>query len=199
MATAKKFMFGADFREGGRRAAGEADLASAKAEGFRAGEAQAHREAEAQLNGLAGQIARAAERLLAQEDARTAAVEAQAAQLAIATARALAGAALAEKPHGAIERAVRECLAHARLAPHLVVRVNEAAVEAVEAMIKRVAQESAFQGRLVVLGEPDIAPGDGRVEWADGGFSVDTQSLSRLVDQAVATVFEPNLRSGDRS
>jgi flagellar assembly protein FliH len=197
MSSATKFMFGTDFREGGRRAAGEADLAAAKAEAFRAGEAQARREAEGQLNGLVGQLARGAERLLAQEEERVAAVEAQAARVAIATAKALAGAALAQKPLAEIERAVRECLAHARLAPHLLLRVNEGAVEAVETLVKRLAQESAFPGRLVVLGEPDIMPGDGRIEWADGGFAIDSETLSRQVEQAVAGVFGPGSGNGD--
>jgi flagellar assembly protein FliH len=199
MSSATKFMFGTDFREGGRRAAGEADLAAVKAEAFRAGEAHARHQAESQINGLVNQLARSAERLLAQEDARVAAIEGQAARVAIVTAKALAGAALAAKPFGELEQAVRECLAHARLAPHLVVRVNDEAVEAVETLIKRVAQESAFAGRLVVLGQPDIMPGDGRIEWADGGFAIDAQRLSRLVEQAVAAVFGPAVLNGDET
>lgn len=194
MATATKFLFSTDFREGGRRAASEADLAAAKSEAFRAGQEQARREAEAQLGGLVGQLARTAERLFAQETARTAEIEAQAVHLAIAAAKALAGAALAERPLAALESAVRDCFAHARQAPHLVVRVNEAMVETVEGLVKRLAQESGFAGRLVVLGEPDIAAGDGRVEWADGGFAIDGERLGRLVEQAVADVFPGSRR-----
>lgn len=189
MASATKFQFSTDFREGGRRAASEADLAAAKAEAFHAGQEQGRREAEGQRNGLIGQLARTAERLFAQEAARTAEIEAQAAHLAIVTARALAGAALAERPLAALESAVRDCFAHARQAPHLVVRVNEAAVEAAEELVRRLAQESGFAGRLVVLGEPDIAAGDGRIEWADGGFAIDSERLGRLVEKAVADVF----------
>ena len=114
--AATKFMFGTDFREGSRKAAGEADIAAARAEGFHAGQEQAHREAQGQLVGLTGQLARSAERLFAQEAARTAAIEEHAAHVAIATAKALAGAALAEKPLAALEGAVREALNHARTA-----------------------------------------------------------------------------------
>lgn len=199
MQRATKFMFGTDFREGGRRAASDADLAAAKTEAFRAGEAQARHEAEGQLNGLVNQLTRSAERLLAQEDARMASIEAQAARVAIATARALARAALAERPLAEVEQAVRDCLAHARLAPHLVLRVNEASVEAVEALIKRLAQESAYAGRLIVLGQSDIMPGDGRIEWADGGFAIDAQRLSPLVEQAVAAVFGQAVLNGDET
>lgn len=189
MSSAKKFTFGTDFREGGRRAAGEADIAAARAEGVAAGREQGRREAEIQLNGLVAQLARAAERLVAQEAAHAAAVEAQAAYVAIVAAKALAGAALAERPLAALENGLRDCLSHARLAPHLVMRVNDGAVEAAEGLVKRLAQETGFAGRLVVLGEPDIAPGDGRIEWADGGFVIESERLARLVDQAVAQAF----------
>ena len=37
-------------------------------------------------------------------------------------------------------------------------------------MLKRLARERGFEGRIVVLGEPDIALGDARLEWADGGI-----------------------------
>ncbi|WP_449255964.1 FliH/SctL family protein [Bosea sp. (in: a-proteobacteria)] len=189
MASATKFMFGTDFREGSRKAASEADLKAARAEGFQAGQEQGRREAEAQFNGLAGQLARSAERLFALEAARMAAIEAQAAEVALAAARALAGAALAEKPMAALAQAVRDCIGHARQAPHLVVRVNEASVEAAEELVQRLVREQGFTGRLMVLGEPDIRPGDGRIEWADGGFVMDGERLSALIEQAVASVF----------
>lgn len=189
MASATKFMFGTDFREGSRKAAGEADLAAARAEGFRAGQEQAQREAQAQLGGLTAQFARSAERLFAQEAARSAAIEEQAAHLALATAQALAGAALAEKPLAALAGAVRECLSHARTAPHLVLRVNEVMVEPAEELTRKLAAEHGFAGKLIVLGQADIAPGDGRIEWAEGGFVLDSQQLSTLIEQAVARVF----------
>ncbi|MFN3672714.1 MAG: flagellar assembly protein FliH [Bosea sp. (in: a-proteobacteria)] len=197
MAAATKFMFGTDFREGGRRAADEADVAAARAQGFRDGEAQGRQQGEAQLLALAGQIAQTADRLLAREDERAETVEAQAVQVALATARALAGAALAERPLAEVEAAVRECMVHARLAAHLVVRVNEAAVEQVEGLLKRLAQQSGYAGRLIVLGEPDIMQGDGRIEWADGGFAIDRQRLSQQVEQAVARVFGRSLAAMD--
>ncbi|WP_306225183.1 FliH/SctL family protein [Bosea beijingensis] len=189
MTSAKKFMFGTDFREGSRKAAGEAELAAARAEGFHAGQEQAHREAQSQLAGLTGQLARSAERLFAQEAARTAAIEEHAAHVAIVTAKALAGAALAEKPLAALAGAIREALSHARTAPHLVLRVHESAVEAAEELARKLAAEHGFSGKLIVLGQSDITPGDGRIEWADGGFVLDSQQLTALVEQAVARVF----------
>jgi flagellar assembly protein FliH len=189
MAAATKFMFGTDFREGSRRAAGEADVAQARSEGFQAGLAQARAEAQDQTGGLVARLLQSIERLASQEHARLDEVEWQAAQVAISTARRLAGVALADKPMAGLENAVRECLGHARLAPHLVVRVNEALVETVETMLVRLTRETGFAGKLVVLGEPDIGPGDGRIEWADGGFVVDQAKLGLLIDQAVESAF----------
>ncbi len=189
MTAATKFMFGTDFREGSRKAAGEAEVAAARAEGFRLGHEQGRSEAEGQLGGLAAQLARSAERLFALEEARVASIEEQAADVAIAVAKAIAGAALDEKPLATLAGAVRECLSYARQAPHLVVRVHESAVEAAEELVKRLTLEHGFSGRLIVLGEPDITPGDGRIEWADGGFVMDRERLSTLIEQAVATVF----------
>ncbi len=171
---------------------GEAELQAARTEAFLAGEQQGRREAEAQLSAMAAQIARSADRLLAQDAARAVEVEAQAVRMALTAARRIAGAALTEKPLAALEGAIRECLGHARQAPHLVLRVHESTVEAAESLIKRLAQETGFAGRLIVLGEPDMASGDGRIEWADGGLVVDSQRLSELVEQAVASVFGPS-------
>jgi flagellar assembly protein FliH len=187
--AATKFMFGTDFREGSRKAAGEADLAAARAEGFHAGREEAHREAQGQLVGLTGQLARSAERLFAQEATRMAAIEEHAAHVAIVTAKALAGAALAEKPLALLAGAIREALSHARTAPHLVVRVNDSMVETAEELVRKLAAEQGFAGKLIVLGQPDIIPGDGRIEWAEGGFVLDSQQLTALVEQAVARVF----------
>ena len=75
---------------------------------------------------------------------------------------------------------------HLRGVPHLVVRVNAALVEAVEAHVQRIARERGYEGRLVVMGEPDIAPGDGRIEWADGGIVREQAHIEAAVDHAVA-------------
>ncbi|MCV9936968.1 FliH/SctL family protein [Boseaceae bacterium BT-24-1] len=184
-------MFDTDFRGNGRKAVDEAALEIARAEGFHSGLDQARREAEQQLGSLLSQLVRHGERLLAQQDERLADIEAQAAQLAIATARSLAGAALADKPLVQLLAAARECLAHARHAPHLAIRVHESLVETVEGKLSGLARETGFAGRIVVLGEPDIAIGDGRLEWADGGIAIERAELDEAVDKAVRAVFGP--------
>ncbi|MGE7468800.1 FliH/SctL family protein [Bosea sp. NPDC003192] len=189
MAAAKKFMFAADFSSNSRKAVDEAALEAAKADAFHRGLDQARREGDQQLGALLSQLVRQSELLLAQQDERLAQIEVQAAQLAVATARSLAGAALADKPLAQLLAAARECLAHARHAPHLAIRVHESLVETVEGKLSGLARETGFAGRIVVLGEPDIALGDGRLEWADGGIAIESAALDEAVDRAVKAVF----------
>lgn len=184
-------MFATDFSGNGRKAVDEAAIESARAEGYQTGLDQARREADHQLGALLLQLVRQSERLLAQQDERLAQIEAQAAQLAVTTARSLAGAALADKPLAQLLAAARECLAHARQAPHLAIRVHESLVETVEGKLSGLARETGFAGRIVVLGEPDIALGDGRLEWADGGIAIESAVLDEAVDRAVRGVFGP--------
>ena len=70
-----------------------------------------------------------------------------------------------------------------------VLRGHESMVEAAEELVRKLAAEHGFTGKLIVLGQSDITPGDGRIEWAEGGFVLDSQQLAALVEQAVARVF----------
>lgn len=189
MAAAQKFIFNTDFRNDGRKVVAQADLDAARTAGFNAGQDQARREAEAQTGAMLAQLIRSADMLLAAQDERLAAIEEQAVHLSVLTAQRLAGAALADKPLAQLAGAARECLAHARSAPHLLIRVHESLIEKVESMVAGLVRETGFAGKLVVLGEPDMLLGDGRIEWADGGLVIDRSKIEQAVQSAVASVF----------
>ena len=44
---------------------------------------------------------------------------------------------------------------------------------------------SGFQGRLVILAEPQIASGDCRIEWADGGVVLERAAIDAKIDELV--------------
>ena len=46
---------------------------------------------------------------------------------------------------------------------------------------------SGYAGRLVVMGDPEIRIGDGRLEWVDGGLVRDIAEISRQIDRQIAT------------
>ncbi len=67
----------------------------------------------------------------------------------------------------------------------MVVRVNEALHETARAKLDDIVQRCGFEGRLVVLAEPEIAAGDCRIEWADGGVTRDSAAIEAAIDDAV--------------
>lgn len=194
--TAAKFMYETDFRNEARgRRITDVEVETARQEGFGAGYAEGQEAARAEANAalvhMAGLISQQAERLLATQAERTDLIEASAAVLAATMARRLAGAALAEKPQALIEHAARECIMHARSAPHLAVRVNEAHIDSAEQLFGRLTRESGYAGKVIILGEPDIAPGDARFEWADGGVVIDRAALDKQIDSVIGQVLGP--------
>ncbi|MEE7464274.1 flagellar assembly protein FliH [Methylobacterium fujisawaense] len=169
--SAKPFLFETDFRSGrpsaeALRAAETAarSEAEAHARGMQEGRVQAEAQVQGRLADAMTRLALAAAGLIAQAD------EAQAVEVAMLIARKVAGDALDAAPLAGIGEAARTALQHLRGVPHLVVRVHDGLVEEAETLVKRLARERGYEGRLVVLGDPDMAAGDARIEWADGGI-----------------------------
>ncbi len=51
--------------------------------------------------------------------------------------------------------------------------------------LEKISRESGFEGRLVLLAEPEMADGDCRIEWADGGLTRDRAAARALVAETV--------------
>ena len=194
------FLFEQDFRRPRvSEAAEKASLQEAEARGFARGLGEGRRQAQAenaaQLGACTQRLAEAAASLIADADAQRAALEEEAVALAVAVGRKLAGQALEAQPLASISEVARAAFQHLRAVPHLVVRVNEGFVDEVESLILRIARERGYDGRIVVLGEPEIAPGDARLEWADGGV-VREQARVEEALAAAASAFTPFPPSG---
>ena len=170
----------------GPAAYGAEDHEKALAEGREEGLREAAQSQAASLSAAAEQIGSGITGLLGQADADRQRIEDDAVRLALAAARKLAGSLVEREPAADIEVLARECLGKLRDAPHLVVRVSEDLAEALRERIAGQRQETGFEGRLVVLSEPDIALGDARIEWVDGGTIRDTAAIERALDEAVA-------------
>ena len=176
----------ASARAEAERAAGEA---AAYARGLQDGRAEAALQEQARLADALTRVGLAAAGLLNQSDARDGEREAQALAFAEALARRIAGEALDARPLAVVEEAARSALRHLRGVPHLVLRVSEGLVDEAEALMRRLSREHGFEGRLVVLGEPDMAPGDARLEWADGGVVRERARIEAAVESALSPNF----------
>ena len=68
----------------------------------------------------------------------------------------------------------------------MVVRVNDALHETAREKLDEIVRRCSPDTRLVVLAEPEIALGDCRIEWADGGIDRDSAAIAAAIDEAVA-------------
>ncbi|PLX38518.1 MAG: flagellar assembly protein FliH [Hyphomicrobiales bacterium] len=168
-------------------------LANAAEEAYQRGLAEGRAAAEAQaarrVADEAGRLVSAAQSILGALDADRERIERDAATLAFAAARKLAATLVAREPTAEIETLIAECLGPLRQAPHIVIRVDERDVEAIKAEADRIAHERGFMGRLVVLGEPDLARGDCRIEWADGGIVRNMDEVAGEAEAAIERYF----------
>jgi flagellar assembly protein FliH len=112
-------------------------------------------------------------------------METEAVDVAVAVARKLCSTLIAAEPLGEITGLVKDCFSHLVSTPHLVVRINESLYEAAHERIERMAKQSGFEGRLVILAEPEIGTGDCRIEWADGGVVLERAAIETKIDELV--------------
>ncbi|GLH79701.1 flagellar assembly protein FliH [Bradyrhizobium sp. SSBR45G] len=197
MAQPAKFLFDTDFaapeKTTRERAATSAEIAqkvaTAEAAAYRNGYEAAQREAKVeadrrvasaleqiniQLQGISARFSGIEERM-----------ETEAVDVAVAVGRKLCAALIEAEPLGEITGLVHDCFAHLVATPHLVLRINDALYELAREKIEKLAKQSGFEGRLVILAEPDIATGDCRIEWADGGVVLDRAAIDAKINELV--------------
>jgi flagellar assembly protein FliH len=198
MGAPAKFLFDVDFTKGADRKPAEPSIAlaehalklaeaeaAAHARGYAAAQADAKVEADRRmaqaLERVAISLGKATERLAAIETR----LECEAVDVAVAVARKLAPALIAHEPFAEISALAGDCFRELVAAPHIAVRVNDALYAPAREKLDAIARAKSFQGRLVVLAEPDIAVGDCRIEWADGGITRDTAATEAAISAAV--------------
>ena len=126
-------------------------------------------------------------------------LECEAVEVAVAVARKLAPNLIEREPFAEISALAAGCFRELVAAPHIVVRVNDGLYAAAREKIDDIARAQAFAGRLVVLGEPNVASGDCRIEWADGGVHRDAGAADRAIGEAVARYMSARRTFADAS
>jgi flagellar assembly protein FliH len=193
-ATKRKFLFDTDFAGAAEGKPAEPvialaeharGLAEAEAAGRDRGYAEAQSESGRRLADSLERIAAAiavANKALAAIETR---LECEAVEVAVAVARKLAPALIAREPFAEISALASNCFRQLIAAPHVAVRVNDALYAVAKEKLDDIARANSFEGRLVVLAEPDIALGDCRIEWADGGITRDCATANAAIGAAV--------------
>ena len=196
MGAAPKFLFDRDFGPAAEAKATNvpaaehaAALAEAEARGYRAGvnaaEAHARTEVERRLALAFERIAGGVEQLRASLKRVEDTFEAEAVEVALAVGRKLAADLIEKEPFAEITALADQCFREMISAPHIVVRVNTELYSDAKQRLEEIARARGFEGRLVVMSEGDIAPGDCRIEWADGGLKRDRAATEAAIADAV--------------
>ena len=191
MRSPAKFLFDNDFAAGDRGksitlAEHAAKLAEAQAAAYGNGFTAATAEAEQRAAVALERIAACLEVLAGGLSAVETRLETETVEVAVAVAKKLAPELIAREPFAEIAALATNCFRHLVAAPHVVVRINDQMHEGARERLEQTTHASGFDGRLVVLAEPDIAPGDCRIEWADGGLKRDRAATTAAIDDAVA-------------
>jgi flagellar assembly protein FliH len=196
MSAPAKFLFDLDFAATHRppttiSLVEHADrMAEAEAEAYRKGFAAAEQQAATDnarqvaiaLSQIGAVLTQMAGRLYAVE----ALLETEAVEVAFAVARKLAPTLIAREPFAEIAALASDCLRNLTATPHVVVRINDVLYAAAREQLDALARQVGFEGRLVMLAEPDIAPGDCRIEWADGGAKRDSAATEAVINDTIA-------------
>ena len=196
MGAAPKFLFDRDFGPAAEAKATNvpaaehaAALAEAEARGYRAGvnaaEVQARTEAERRLVLAFERIAGGVEQLRASLKRVEDTFEAEAVEVALAVGRKLAADLIEKEPFAEITALADQCFREMISAPHIVVWVNSELYSEAKQRLDEIARARGFEGRLVVMSESDIAPGDCRIEWAEGGLKRDRAATEAAIAEAV--------------
>jgi flagellar assembly protein FliH len=158
----------------------------AYAEGVAAGERNATAMAAQTLAAAAGTLATQTAAMAAALDAATDHNRREAVELAASIGRKLALHLLARHPTAELDALIAECMASLDGVPHLVVRCHPDIADSIRDIAMAHMQTSGYSGRLVVLGDPDIRLGDGRLEWVDGGLARDIGAVSKDIDNTIS-------------
>jgi flagellar assembly protein FliH len=196
MAAPAKFLFDMDFGvpdKARERAATSAEIAqkvaAAEARAYRDGFDAGQREAKAESDRRAAlaleEIGICIQGIATGFSGIETRMETEAVDVAVAVARKLCSELVAAEPLGEIVGLVSDCFSHLVSTPHIVVRINDTLYEAARERIERLAKQSGFEGRLVILAEPEIAAGDCKIEWADGGVVLERAAIEAKVNELV--------------
>jgi flagellar assembly protein FliH len=111
------------------------------------------------------------------------------AELALAAAKVIAGAALADLPTAPAVAALEALAREIEATPRLIVRTAPELVTRLQAALEDTAHSCGFAGQILVKADPAIAPAAFVFDWGDGRASFDPgQAAARVAEALRAAV-----------
>lgn len=193
MAQIRKYAFDTEFAPDGEILRGadapqrltpeqiEAERAMAYDRGKKDALVAAERETAAAMK----ELAQTAAALLARLDGESRAMREDAARIAMAAARKIAGAALeayGEAPAAAAVEAAMDTLRHQ---PRLVVKLSPERADALRGRIEELCEAHAYAGAVLVRGDAQMKSGQISIDWSDGVVTADPGETAERIDALI--------------
>jgi len=70
--------------------------------------------------------------------------------------------------------------------PRVVLRLPDTLIEEMRPRLAEISKQAGFGGRLLLIADETLGPGDCRLEWADGGIERQAQRIWAEIEQRVA-------------
>jgi len=197
MKNAVKFTFDTDFDTGGGdphdpRARKnytldeiEAIRREAREEGRRDGDVRATQAVAASISQVAAAVLSAIQAM----DAEIEIIRSEAAALAVAAAKNLAGKALSFDPESEIAEALQAALHQAVGEPRVVVRTSPVLADRIQERANEIAAQEGYEGRIQFVADGALRNADCRIEWRGGGIERSQATIEQALDDLVSRRF----------
>jgi flagellar assembly protein FliH len=194
MKATAKYLFDEDFATGEKPTITlvEAERRRADAEsvayrnGYAAGQAQAQGEANERIAVALAAIADGLGRVHLALSGIETRLEIEAVEVAVAVASKLAPELIAREPLAELSALATECFRHLVTTPLVTVRIGADIYEPAKAKLEEIARARGFEGRMMVVTDEALRPGDCRIEWAEGGLVRDEAATLATVNDTVS-------------
>lgn len=162
-----------------------ADMERARKEGYGLGQRDALVEAERASTAALQALVNSAEAILKRLDHEARAMRSEAARVAFAAARKIAGDALdaygLERSAAAIDAAM-DALRHQ---PRLIVRIAARDSEALAPRLEALREIHAYEGAVLLRPDEALAHGAVSIDWAEGATSIDPNEIAERIEALI--------------
>ena len=165
------------------------EVEAIKRDAFQAGEQSAVAKAAEAAARAADQIGGRLEEVFSMLDQLSEELEKEAAELAFAIGRKIAGDALARHAEAPIKELAMKCLSNLRSVSHLEIRTPPDMHDRLRASIEDKLSESDVASRVVFTADDALAQADCRLVWDQGELAREHAALEKEIQQALDNYF----------
>lgn len=153
--------------------------------GHAAGADEARQSIENALSGLINQLIVQIETLNKEEAQRVQEVQGIALQTVVSVIKKVWPSVITRVGLEQVMDTIRQSLGYNPDEARIVIRVHDTLLDAVINTLPQIESQQAFSGKIIVIADQAVAPGDCKVEWADGGMERLSRDMSTHIESAI--------------